>query len=158
MRASTSRAQALRGESEASAPPVLRPASGFAASDFTEEATDVGEVYPRLASNAIIGAPAQSENEEEILDLTQAVSSEGASPATGTGRTDTCGRCGGAMNLDKSRFCDHCGVRAPKRQGSAVKPKALSRTASEILLRCKMCGYNVPAGSPSCRNCGTPVT
>lgn len=130
----------------------------FAGQDFTEEATDVGEVYPRLSTSAIMGEPVESGPNDEIVNLTESMAPKQKAVVPSAESPDKCGSCGAAMNLDKSRFCDACGVRAPKRVNTARRSSARPRTASKIILRCKLCGYNVPAGSPSCRNCGTPLT
>ena len=141
-------------------------------SQFSEEATDAGQDFPRLSTDAFIGEDSSSDVDEVLLELTDLVTeppSERAltepvreTPSSPTG-LETCGNCGKESDFSASIFCDHCGVRTPKR-GRVGKTKdsgkvtaGRSRPSSKLVQRCKLCGYTVPSGSPACQNCGTPV-
>ena len=137
--------------------------NGISPDQFTEEVTDVGEVYPRLGTGAIVDGDNPTDEgasgRDEIVDLTEVVPTNiPVSKSATDPKRDTCGHCGAPMDLEKSRFCDGCGVRAPKKPGTPQQAVARSRSTSKIVHRCRVCGYNVPADSHSCRNCGTPIS
>ena|GEM_PF-3622677 len=141
-------------------------------SDFIEEATDAGQDFPRLSTDAFIGEESDGDADEILLELSDLVSE----PPPERARTEpelealpkptifeTCVNCGKKSDFSASIFCDHCGVRNPnrKRVGKAKDlgkaRSSRSRQASKLVHRCKLCGYTVPSGSPACQNCGTPV-
>ncbi|MEE2902129.1 MAG: hypothetical protein VYC39_07345 [Myxococcota bacterium] len=141
-------------------------------SDFTEEATHAGQDFPRLSTDAFIGERSVSDADEILLELTDLVSE----PPPERVRTEPqlealpkpislerCINCGKNSDFRASIFCDHCGVRNPKRKRvgepkDSGKVRASKRRAtSKLVHRCKLCGYTVPSGSPACQNCGTPV-
>jgi hypothetical protein len=141
----------------------LAPDDGISPDQFTEEVTDVGEVFPRLATDAIVGenepAGHGASEREEIVNLTEVVPTNiPADNSASAVKVDKCAHCGALMDLEKSRICDGCGVCAPKKPGASRQAVPRSRSTSKIVHRCRVCGYNVPADSPSCRNCGTPIS
>lgn len=145
-------------------------------SAFSEEVTDAGEDFPRLTTDAFIEENSSSDGGELLLELTDLVAELPAEPPGERARTEpvteipkksigleTCGNCGKESDFGSSIFCDHCGVRSPKRgrsgkskdSGKVVSKR--NRPTSKLVQRCKLCGYTVPSGSPACQNCGTPV-